>query len=67
MRVSPVAALLLLVQLPLRAQSSELRGGITDPQGQTIAGATVHLGDAFATSASSICNFCSSLPKSKVS
>lgn len=48
----PAAALLLLLQLPLLAQNAELRGGITDPQGQTVAGATLHLADASATSSS---------------
>ena len=52
MRIRPAAALLLLLQLPLLAQNAELRGGITDPQGQTVAGATLHLGDASATSSS---------------
>jgi len=41
MRLRLAFALLLLLKLPLLAQNAELQGGITDPQGQTVAGATI--------------------------
>ena len=43
---------MLLTHVPLLAQNVELRGGINDPQGQAVAGATLHLGNATATSSS---------------
>jgi outer membrane receptor protein involved in Fe transport len=52
MRLLPSALLPLLLQTPLLAQNAELRGGITDPQGQTVAGTTLHLGNVSATSSS---------------
>ncbi len=50
MRPSPTTVLLCLLPALLPAQNAELRGVVTDPQNQTVAGARLHLGNALVTS-----------------